>query len=67
MALSRLGSLVDQAFDGGRSLGTHAFPVGQAILGNAQAFLAALGDRVVETDALDEAAIGARACRSRRC
>src|SRR6218665_2738067 len=51
------GSLLDQAFHGGGSLGAHALPVGQAVLGDTDAFFLVGGDRVVETDALDEVAV----------
>src|SRR5690606_5097506 len=42
------GRLLDQAGHGVRRGGAHAGPVGQAVLGNAQGFFAALGQRVVE-------------------
>src|SRR5690606_3980340 len=53
------GSLLDQASHGVGGLGTHAGPVGQAVLGDAQGFLTATGQGVVEADALDETAIAA--------
>src|SRR6185369_881256 len=53
------GGLLDQAFHGRGGLGAHATPVGEAVLGNADAFLVVLGDRVVETQALDEASVAA--------
>src|SRR5699024_9055480 len=56
-----LGRLLEQALHGGRCLGANALPVRQTILGDAQHFLAALGRRVVEAQALDEAAIAAHA------
>src|SRR5690606_28489055 len=56
-----LGGLANQALDGGRGLRAHALPVAQAVLGDAQGLFAALGGRVVEAQALDEAAIAAGA------
>src|SRR3954468_6526261 len=49
--------VLQQAFHGGGSLRADATPVGEAVLRDAQLFLAILGQRVVETQALDEAAI----------
>ena len=51
------GGLLEQALDGRGGLRAHAAPVRQAVLGDANAFLVVLGDRVVETQALDETAI----------
>src|SRR5690606_13284281 len=51
------GGLFDQAFDRRGCLGTHAFPVAQAVMLNAQAFFAAPGGGVVKADTLDEPAI----------
>jgi hypothetical protein len=53
--------LTDQAFHGGRSLSANTFPVGQAVLSNAQTFFAAFGCGVVKTDALEEATIATHA------
>jgi len=53
------GVLLDQADHGVRRLGTHAGPVGQAILSDAQGLFTTAGQRVVEADALDETAIAA--------
>jgi hypothetical protein len=58
----RFGSaLLDQTLNGWRGLCAYAKPVGQTVLLNAQALFAALGDRVVKTDTLDETTIAANA------
>jgi hypothetical protein len=58
----RFGSaLLDQTLNGWRGLCAHAKPVGQTVLLNAQALFAALGNRVVKTDTLDETTIAANA------
>jgi hypothetical protein len=54
-----LGSLGDQTFHRRGSLGTHATPVRQTVLGNADAFFIDRSAGVVETDALNETAITA--------
>src|SRR4029077_3911933 len=53
--------LLDQALDRGRHLGAVAGPVVDTVEGDAQRLLGARSDRVVETDALDEAAVAAQA------
>jgi len=55
------GRLLNQTLDRWRALSAHASPVGQTVLRNAQAFFATFGDRVVETDTLDEATIATNA------
>jgi hypothetical protein len=54
-------ALLDQASDRWGCLRAHAEPVRQAVLRNAQAFFAALGDGVVKPDALNKTAIAANA------
>ncbi len=54
---SGLGGLLDQAGNRRRQLGANALPVRQAVLHQAQAFFLAGGERVIETNALDETAI----------
>jgi hypothetical protein len=51
--------LLNQAFHGRGSLGAYALPVGQTILGNADALFVGCSDGVVKTNTLDEAAITA--------
>src|SRR5690349_1215015 len=53
--------LLDETLDGGRELGAVAGPVLDAVERDPQRLLAAGRDRVVETDALDEAAVAAQA------
>jgi len=53
------GSLFDQTLNGRRHLSANASPVSQTILHNAQAFFCILGDWIVKTNALNEAAIAA--------
>jgi hypothetical protein len=52
-----LGGLLDEAGNRRRQLGTIALPERQAVIGNTQGFFGTSSDRIVETDALDEAAI----------
>ena len=53
--------LLDQAFHSGRNLRTHARPVGQAVLRDAQALFLFGGAGVVKTNALNETAIATHA------
>src|SRR6188472_4049837 len=53
--------LLDQALDRRRHLRAVPGPVVDAVEGDAQRLLGARGDGVVETDALDEAAVAAQA------
>jgi hypothetical protein len=55
------GGLLEQASNGRRSLRTLLLPIAEAVGGNIQALFLAGSERVVEADALDEAAIAARA------
>src|SRR6185295_9931524 len=60
----RLGGalrLLDQALDRRRHLRAVAGPVLDAVEGDAQRLLGTRGDRVVEADALDEAAVATQA------
>jgi hypothetical protein len=50
-------SFLDQAGNCRGQLSANALPMSQAILCNAETFVIASGDRVVETEALDETAI----------
>jgi hypothetical protein len=54
-----LGSLGDQTFHRRGSLGTNATPVGQAVLGDTDAFFIDRSARVVKTHALNEATVAA--------
>jgi TM2 domain-containing membrane protein YozV len=54
---SSLAGFLDQTGNGWGQLRADALPVGQAILGDAEALFLAGCDRVVETDALDEATV----------
>ena len=56
-----LGSLLNQALNRRRGLGTDTLPVGQAVQRDPDALFAGGRDRVVKADALDEPAIAARA------
>ena len=58
-----VGDLADQALDGRRSLGTDAAPVGQAVLGNADAFFGGCGSsgNFVSTDSPGAIAVHAPA------
>src|SRR5580765_977142 len=53
--------LLDQAANGGRHLRAVAGPVLDPVEGDAKRLLGARGDRVVEADALDEAAVATQA------
>jgi hypothetical protein len=65
LKLSGLGgsrcALLNQALNSWGRLCANANPVGQTVLHDAQAFFAALGNRVVKPDALDKATIAANA------
>ncbi|MPN19910.1 hypothetical protein SDC9_167285 [bioreactor metagenome] len=52
-----LAGLLDQTGNGRRQLGAVLLPEGQALGVDHQALLGARGDRVVEANALDEAAV----------